>query len=88
MRDVSVIGAGMVKFGKYIDTSMKVLGRDAVNNALASAGLEKQQIEAAVVGNALIDTPAAEKIAASEDVAAVTALVAVSLTVVLDTFVQ
>ena len=53
MRDVSVIGAGMVKFGKYIDTSMKVLGRDAVNNALASAGLDKSQIEAAVVGNAM-----------------------------------
>ena len=43
MRDVSVIGAGMVKFGKYIDTSMKVLGRDAVNNALASAGLDMKQ---------------------------------------------
>ncbi|HTY53708.1 MAG TPA: beta-ketoacyl synthase N-terminal-like domain-containing protein, partial [Candidatus Binataceae bacterium] len=53
MRDVSVIGAGMVKFGKYLDTSMKVLGRDAVNNALASAGLEQKQIEAAVVGNAM-----------------------------------
>jgi len=53
MRDVSVIGAGMVKFGKYLDTSMKVLGRDAVNNALASAGIDSKQIEAAVVGNAM-----------------------------------
>lgn len=53
MRDVSVIGAGMVKFGKYLDTSMKVLGRDAVNNALASAGATSRQIEAAVVGNAM-----------------------------------
>src|SRR5216684_8095451 len=53
MRDVSVVGAGMVKFGKYIDTSMKVLGRDAVNNALGSAGADKKQIEAAVVGNAM-----------------------------------
>lgn len=53
MRDVAMIGAGMIKFGKYLDTSMKVLGRDAVNNALASAGLEAKQIEAAVVGNAM-----------------------------------
>jgi len=53
MREVSVIGAGMVRFGKYLDTSMKVLGRDAVNNALKSAGIEARQIEAAAVGNAM-----------------------------------
>ncbi len=53
MRDVSVIGAGMVKFGKYLDTSMKVLARDAVNHALAGAGVESRQVEAAVVGNAM-----------------------------------
>lgn len=53
MREVSVIGAGMVRFGKYLDTSMKVLGRDAVNNALKSAGIEAKQIEAAAVGNAM-----------------------------------
>lgn len=53
MRSVSVIGAGMVKFGKYLDTSMKVLGRDAVNNALAAAGIDSHQLEAAVVGNAM-----------------------------------
>jgi acetyl-CoA acetyltransferase len=32
---------------------MKVLGRDAVNNALKSAGIEARQIEAAAVGNAM-----------------------------------
>jgi len=53
MRDVSVIGAGMVKFGKYLDTSMKVIARDAVNNALGVAGVEQGKIEAAVVGNAM-----------------------------------
>ena len=52
MREVSIVGAGMVKFGKYLDTSMKVLARDAVNGALSSAGMEQKQIEAAVVGNA------------------------------------
>ena len=53
MRDVSVIGAGMVKFGKYLDTSMKVLARNAINGALTSAGLGQKQIQAAVVGNAM-----------------------------------
>jgi acetyl-CoA acyltransferase len=53
MRDVSIVGAGMVKFGKYLDTSMKVLARDAVNNALASAGADSKLVEAAVVGNAM-----------------------------------
>jgi acetyl-CoA acetyltransferase len=53
MRDVAVIGAGMIKFGKYLDTSMKVLARDAVNSALKSAGVEQKQIQAAVVGNAM-----------------------------------
>jgi acetyl-CoA acetyltransferase len=52
MREVSIVGAGMIKFGKYLDTSMKVLARDAVNGALSSAGIEQKQIEAAVVGNA------------------------------------
>lgn len=40
MREVSIIGAGMVKFGKYIDTSMKVLARDAVQNAMGNARVE------------------------------------------------
>ena len=53
MREVAVIGAGMVKFGKYLDTSMKVIARDAVNAALASAGIDQKQIQAAVVGNAM-----------------------------------
>jgi acetyl-CoA acetyltransferase len=53
MREVSVIGSGMIRFGKYLDTSMKVLARDAVDNALKSAGIGAKQIEAAAVGNAM-----------------------------------
>ena len=53
MREVAVIGAGMVKFGKYLGTSMKVIARDAVNAALSSAGVDQNQIQAAVVGNAM-----------------------------------
>ena len=52
MRQVAIIGAGMTKFGKFIDRSLKDLGREAVEGALSQAGVEKSGIEAAVVGNA------------------------------------
>jgi len=52
MREVAIIGAGMTRFGKFIDRSLKDLGREAVEGALSSAGLDKSGIEAAVVGNA------------------------------------
>jgi acetyl-CoA acetyltransferase len=42
----------MTRFGKFLDRSLKDLGREAVEEALRSAGVEKSQIEAAVVGNA------------------------------------
>jgi acetyl-CoA acetyltransferase len=52
MRDVAVIGAGMTRFGKFLDRSMKDLTREAVDGALSSAGIDKSKLEAAVVGNA------------------------------------
>jgi len=52
MRDVAVIGAGMTRFGKFLDRSMKDLTREAVDAALGSAGIDKSKIEAAIVGNA------------------------------------
>jgi len=52
MRQVAIIGAGMTRFGKFLDRSLKDLGREAVEEALRSAGVEKSRIEAAVVGNA------------------------------------
>jgi acetyl-CoA acetyltransferase len=52
MRDVAIIGAGMTKFGKFLDTSMKDLAREAVDGALTSAGMDKSRLNAAVVGNA------------------------------------
>jgi acetyl-CoA acetyltransferase len=42
----------MTRFGKFIDRSLKDLGREAVEGALSQAGVEKSGIEAAVVGNA------------------------------------
>jgi acetyl-CoA acyltransferase len=52
MRQVAIIGAGMTRFGKFIDRSLKDLGREAVEGALSSAGIDKSNIEAAMVGNA------------------------------------
>ena len=53
MRDVAIVGAGMTRFGKYLDRSMKDLARESVEDALQTAGIEAPAIEAAVVGNAM-----------------------------------
>ena len=53
MRQVAVVGAGMTRFGKHQDRSMKDLAREAVENALRAAGIQKEVIEAAAVGNAV-----------------------------------
>ncbi len=53
MREVAVIGAGMTRFGKYMDRSMKDLAGEAVTNALQAAGLGHETLEAATVGNAV-----------------------------------
>jgi len=52
MRRVAVVGAGMTRFGKYLDKTIKDLGREAVEGAMKEAGVDKPQIEAAIVGNA------------------------------------
>jgi acetyl-CoA acetyltransferase len=52
MRKVAVVGAGMTHFGKHQDKTLKDLGREAVEAAMAAAGVDKSQIEAAMVGNA------------------------------------
>jgi acetyl-CoA acetyltransferase len=52
MRRVAVVGAGMTRFGKWMDKTLKDLGREAVEAAMKEAGVDKPQIEAAIVGNA------------------------------------
>ncbi|HUS81900.1 MAG TPA: thiolase family protein [Dehalococcoidia bacterium] len=52
MRKVAVVGAGMTRFGKYLDRGLKELGREAVEGALESAGVDKSTPQVAVVGNA------------------------------------
>jgi acetyl-CoA acetyltransferase len=50
--NAKIAGVGMTAFGKHMDRGLKSLGAEAVQAALADAGLEPGQIEAAWVGNA------------------------------------
>ena len=52
MRDVYVIGVGMTKFGKHMDKNMKTLAAEAINRALDHAGITKEKLETAAIGNA------------------------------------
>ncbi len=47
-----VAGVGMVKFGKHLDKTLKGLAGEAIQLALADAGLEKSMLQAAWMGNA------------------------------------
>lgn len=51
-----VAGVGMTPFGKHLDKSLKQLGGDPVLEAVADAGLELSDIEAAYVGNCAAGT--------------------------------
>ena len=53
MSDAIIAGVGMTRFGKHLDTGLKALGREALLAALEDAGIEKEAIEAAYVGNAM-----------------------------------
>lgn len=53
MREVAVIGVGMTKFGKWLDKSLKDLGREAVWVAIDHAGIDPRDIQYAAVGNSM-----------------------------------
>jgi acetyl-CoA acyltransferase len=50
---VALVGAGMTRFGKYPEDSIKTLAAPAVQQALADAGLEPGDIDMAFVANAM-----------------------------------
>ena len=52
MRKVKIIGGAMTKFGRHLDRNLKSLVAEAVNGALKDAGLTKDHLEGAWVGNA------------------------------------
>lgn len=51
MDSVYVIGVGMIRFGKYLDGSVRAMAKDALDLTLADAGLSKDDIQAAYVSN-------------------------------------
>lgn len=49
--NVYIIGVGMTRFGKYLNRSIKDLAKEAVEEALLDAGLQKKDLEAAWFSN-------------------------------------
>jgi acetyl-CoA acetyltransferase len=52
-REVFVLGVGMTRFGKHVDRTMKSLAGEALRAAIEDAGLEREALDAAFVGNAV-----------------------------------
>lgn len=51
--DVSIVGAGMTRFSRYPDRSLKSLAGEAIDAALSDAGIEPDEIEMAFVANSM-----------------------------------
>lgn len=52
MTNIYLAGVGMTPFGKFADSSLATLGRDAGSQALRDAGVESRQIELIACGSA------------------------------------
>ncbi|MBN2060576.1 MAG: thiolase family protein [Deltaproteobacteria bacterium] len=50
-RDVVILGVSMTRIGKFMEKSFKSLATEAVDGVVRDAGLSKNQIQAAYVGN-------------------------------------
>jgi acetyl-CoA acetyltransferase len=50
-REVVILGVGMTRIGKFMERSFKDLTRKAVESVVKDAGISKNQIQAAYVGN-------------------------------------
>ncbi len=53
MQKVRVVGAGMTRFGKFLDRGLRELSEEAVSNAIQDAGLDTRDIQAAYVANSV-----------------------------------
>ena len=51
MRAVAIAGIGGIRFGKYADRSLRVLGEEACIKAIRDAGMKPRDIQVAYVGN-------------------------------------
>jgi acetyl-CoA acetyltransferase len=50
MRDVYVVGVHTIRFGKYLDLSIKDLARQTVEGCMMDSGLMKKDIQATRAG--------------------------------------
>jgi acetyl-CoA acetyltransferase len=65
MNDVHVVGAGMIRFGKYpADVTLEVMGAKAAREAMRSAGATPADIEAVYVGHVFGGPVAGQRIGA------------------------
>lgn len=62
MRGVSIVGVGMIPFGKYPDRTLADLGWPAVKAALADGNVDPKKIEAVYCGTALGGMMAGQRI--------------------------
>jgi benzoylsuccinyl-CoA thiolase BbsB subunit len=62
MREVAIIGAGLVPFGKYPEKTLANIAWPAVKQAVEESGLKKSAIEAAYCGTALGGMMAGQRI--------------------------
>src|SRR6476620_8826131 len=53
MADVVLIGTGITRFGKALATPLRALVHEAVDGALADAGVAATDLQAAFCGNAI-----------------------------------
>jgi acetyl-CoA acetyltransferase len=53
MHEVSVVGVGMTRFGKYLERNLRDVAEEAVHNTVKDAGLDLGEIQAAYVGNSV-----------------------------------
>ena len=51
MEDIFIVGVGMTPFGRMLGVDIKTMTRQATEAALADAGLEKSQLQAAYSAN-------------------------------------
>jgi len=52
MQDIYVVGVGMTPFGRFLDVSIKAMSKQATDAALADAGIQREDLEAAFFANA------------------------------------
>lgn len=51
MADVYIIGIGMTRFGRYLDSRLEAIARPAVEEALTDAGIGRSDVQAAFFAN-------------------------------------